>query len=366
MKKIITALSIFMLLCLAACGAPTPQKSGEQASSEGGGSDSKSITVAGNGGVIEQTIRDVIAPKFEEETGIKVNYIPGLSGEILSKVELQKNAPHIDIAFFVPTDVYRANEKDLTETLSEENVPNFSNVIDDFVSVEGAGAPVFGLAIAPAYNTESFEKNGWGPIESWNDLVSGDYEGKTAFVDITNDWGFNTLNALAIANGGSTDNVDPGIEKAKELAGYSTTFYKNSTQVMPAIQQGAADLSVLGSYVISDLAESGIPIKMAIPKEGVPLQAFSATLVKNTPKEEQALQFIDYLVSEEAQSLIAEEGFYPIAEGVELPEKYQESIGIAEDDPTFKPDVPQFAEIRAEWSDRWNKEVVPEIGKLLE
>lgn len=88
--------------------------------------------------------------------------------------------------------------------------------------------------------------------------------------------------------------------------------------------------------------------------------------MKNTPKEEQALQFIDYLVSEEAQSLIAEEGFYPIAEGVELPEKYQESIGIAEDDPTFKPDVPQFAEIRAEWSDRWNKEVVPEIGKLLE
>lgn len=36
---------------------------------------------------------------------------------------------------------------------------------------------------------------------------------------------------------------------------------------MPAIQQGAADLSVLGSYVISDLAESGIPIKMAIPKK---------------------------------------------------------------------------------------------------
>ena len=46
-----------------------------------------------------------------------------------------------------------------------------SNVDSDFVAVENAGAPVFGLAIAPAYNTETFEKKGLKPIESWNDLA---------------------------------------------------------------------------------------------------------------------------------------------------------------------------------------------------
>ncbi|MEC1154499.1 extracellular solute-binding protein [Cytobacillus horneckiae] len=365
MKKLIAILSILMLLALTACGAPTPQKAGEQASTENKESGDKTITIAGNGGVIERTIRDVIAPKYKEATGVTINYVPGLSGEILSKVELQKNAPQIDIAFFVPTDVYRAKEKDLTDVITESNVPNMKGVNKDFIAVEEAGAPVFGLAIAPAYNTEAFDKNGWGPIESWNDLVSERYEGRTAFVDITNDWGFNTLNALAMANGGGTDNVEPGIEKAKELAAYSTTFYKNSTQVMPAIQQGAADITVMGSYVIGELALSGIPLKMAVPKEGVPLQSFSATLVKNTPKEEAALEFINYLVGEEAQGLIAEQGFYPVAEGMELPEKYQESIGLKEGDATFSPDVPKFAEVRAEWSDRWNKEVVPEIGKQL-
>ncbi|MDQ0271785.1 ABC transporter substrate-binding protein [Cytobacillus purgationiresistens] len=363
MKKAITVISIMLLLMLTACGAPTPQKAGETASTDKK-EDVKTLTVAGNGGVIERTIRDVIAPKYKEKTGVTINYVPGLSGEILSKVELQKSAPQIDVAFFVPTDVFRAADKELTETVDESNVPNMKSVKTDFIAVEGAGAPVFGLAIAPAYNTEAFEKNGWA-IKSWNDLVSEKYNGRTAFVDITNDWGFNTLNALAMANGGGTDNVDPGMEKAKELAGYSTTFYKNSTQVMPAIQQGAADITVMGSYVIGELALSGIPIKMAVPEEGIPLQSFSATLVKNTPKEEAALEFIDYLISDEAQELVAEQGFYPVAEGLELPEKYQESIGLKESDATFKPDVPKFAEVRAEWSDRWNKEVVPEIGKLL-
>ncbi|MED3563891.1 ABC transporter substrate-binding protein [Bacillus xiapuensis] len=364
MKKILTLISIALLIVLSACGAPNPQKAGGTAAKAGKDGE-KSITIAGNGGVIEKTIRDIIAPKFKKETGITVNFVPGLSGEILSKVELQKKAPQIDIAMFVPTDVQRANDKGLIDQVNGSNVPNMNKVDSKFIAVKDAGAPIFGLVIAPAYNTKSFKEKSLKPIESWNDLASGQYEGKTAFVDITNDWGFNTLNALAMANGGGTDNVEPGIQKAKELAGYSTTFYKNSTQVMPALQQGAADVTVMGSYAIGELALSGVPIKMVVPKEGVPIQAFSGTLVKNAPHQKEALEFLNYVVSAKSQALIAEQGFYPVVEGVKFPEKFQESIGLKDTDKTYKPDFAAYAKVRAEWSDRWTKEVVPEIGKKL-
>lgn len=133
--------------------------------------------------------------------------------------------------------------------------------------------------------------------------------------------------------------------------------------MMPAVQQGAADVTVMGSYSIGELAVSGIPIKMAVPKEGVPLQAFSAGLVKNTPNSKEALEFINYVISEEAQALISEKGFYPTVEGMKIPEKFEESIGLKASDKTFKPDFAKFAEIRAEVSDRWAKEVTPELGK---
>jgi putative spermidine/putrescine transport system substrate-binding protein len=367
MKKWLSLFVIVMMMALAGCGNPTPQKPGDAKSvstTEKGGA--KQITISGNGGKIEKVIRDIIGPKFKKKTGIQVNYISGLSGEILSKVELQKNAPQIDIAFFVPIDVQRANEKGLIENINEKTVPNMKNIDPGFVAIDNVAAPAFGLVIAPAYNTEVFKKEGIKPIKSWNDLVRAEYKGKTAFADIANDWGFNTLYNLALANGGSIDNMEPGLKKAKELAGYSSTFYKNSTQMMPAIQQGAAEVTVMGSYAIADLAvNSGIPLKMVVPKEGVNKNAFSATLVKNSPNQKEATEFVNYLISEESQKSISEEGFYPIVKGMSIPEKYKDIIGLKETDKTYKLDLEKLAKIRGEWTDRWTKEVTPELGKLL-
>jgi putative spermidine/putrescine transport system substrate-binding protein len=122
----------------------------------------------------------------------------------------------------------------------------------------------------------------------------------------------------------------------------------------------------MGSYVIADLAvNSGIPLKMVVPKEGVYMHAFSAALIKNTPNQKEAIEFINYLISEESQKAISEEGFYPVVKGMSIPEKYQEIIGLKETDKTYKPDLAKLAQIRGEWTERWAKEVTPELGKLL-
>lgn len=363
MKRWISIGLAFALAILAGCGVPNAKPPGDAKPSNTSSGSETEITVAANGGKIEKAIREVIGPKFKEKYGIKVNFVAGLSGEILSKVELQKNAPQIDVAMYVPLDVQRAADKGLTETLDPAAIPNMAKIDSRFVAVENVGVPVFGLVIAPAYNTKTFEKNGWAPITSWNDLIRPEYKGKTAFADIANDWGFAILYNLANANGGSLDNLEPGLQKAKQLASYSETFYKNSTQMMPAVQQGAADVTVMGSYAIAELVDSGVPLKMVIPKEGAPLQAFSATVVKNAPHKKAAIDFINFLISEESQKLIAESGFYPVLKGMKVAPKYEAAIGLKDSDPVFRPDVKKLSQIRATWTDRWAKEVTPELGK---
>ncbi|MFM1654167.1 extracellular solute-binding protein [Brevibacillus sp. B_LB10_24] len=363
MKRFVSTLLVFSVAALAGCGVPAPSEPGKEQKSSGGAA--REITVAGNGGVIEKTIRDEIGPKFTEKTGIKVNYLAGLSGEILSKVELQKNAPQIDLTLYVPLDVQRASQKGLAETLDDTIIPNISQVDDRYTAFEKVGVPVFGYVIAPAYNTKSFEANGIAPIASWNDLIRPEYKGKTAYADITNDNGFTILYNLATANGGSLDDMEPGIAKAKELAAYSDTFYKNSTQIRPALQQGAADVTVMSSADIAQVAVSGVPLKLVIPKEGAPMQAMNATVVKNTPRKSEAEEFLNYLLSEEAQLQVAESGFYSVLKGAKVPEKYASVTSLNESDPLFKPDFAKLSEIRAAMTDRWAKEVTPELGKKV-
>jgi putative spermidine/putrescine transport system substrate-binding protein len=366
MKRLFSLVIILTMFALTACGAPNPQKpaaGNPGAASEG----EKQITVAANGGIIEKQIREVVAPKFKEKYGIKVIYIAGVSGEILSKVELQKNNPQIDVAIYVPLDVVRANDKGLLEEIDSASVTNVANVNPQFFS-DGpkTSVPIFGYTIAPLYNVDVFKKNGWAPISSWNDLIRPEYKGKTAYSDVVSDYGFAILYNLAKSNGGSLDNMEPGLKKAKELAGYSNTFYKTTTQMIPAFQQGAADVGVMGSYATQELANSGIPVKMIIPKEGAPLQAFSGTIVKNTTHKKEAEQFLNFIISEEMQTQISEGGaFYPVGKGMKIASKYEESIGLKPTDNVFSPDNKKLAEIRGTWADRWTKEATPELGKLL-
>jgi putative spermidine/putrescine transport system substrate-binding protein len=366
MKKIVTLFLLVILIGLTACGSPrapvgqTPQ--GEDKRVEQPEDGIKQITVASIGGKIERLIRDDFAPKFTKKTGIKVNYVSGISSEIYSKLQLQKNAPQIDIATLVPGDVIRAANAGLTEKIDPNKFPNMSKMDQKYVYGD-SGIPIFGYTVGIAYNTKIFDENGWSEPTSWNDLYREEFKGKTAYPEITNEWGFAAYYNLGMANGGSLDNLDPAIEKAKEIAAISDTFYKNSTQMLPVMQQETAAVSILANYVVTDLVDSGLPIKMNIPNEGSPLQSLSALITKDTPRKAEAEQFINFIISETSQEKIAQSGFYSVLTDIELPEKYESVIGIKETDKVYTPDFIKIADVREMWTERFVKEVVPELGK---
>lgn len=368
-KKVLSYLLLaVMILALVACGAPkapvTNQGDSGKKEEPSASGEVTSITVAGNGGKIEQLIRDEIAPKFTAETGIKIEYVAGLSGEIYSKLELQKNAPQIDVATFTPGDVVRAADAGLAEEIDKGNFPNLEKMNQNYIYSD-YGVPIFGYTVGISYNTEIFEKNGWEAPTSWNDLYREEFKGKTAYPEVSNAWGHAAYYNLVMANGGDLDNMDPAMDKLKEVAAISDTFYKNSTQLLPVIQQETAAISILANYVVTDLYDSDLPIKMIIPKEGAPLQSLTAVVVKDTPKKEAAEQFINFIIAETSQEIVAESGFYPVLEGVPLAEKYESVIGIKETDNVYTPDFKKIAEVHEMWIERFAKEVVPELGKKV-
>lgn len=363
-------MGLALLLLLTACGAPQPARPEEGAGKGASGQEGAmptSITVAANGGVVERAIRDHIGAEFTKKTGIPIDFIAGLSSEIVARIEASPGNPTIDLAFIEPLDVLRLKEKGLIEPLDDASLPNRSALKADYQveAIQDVWVPTFGYIVAPAYNTKAFEKNGWAPIASWNDLARREFKGRTAYVDVPNTWALLALYFLALANGGDFDHLDPGLEKAKEMARISETFYKNSTQVMPVMQQGLADVTYLSTYVIAALADQGVPIKMAAPKEGVPLQAIGPVVPKGTPKGKAARQFIDFFLEKTSQAALTELGFSSVVEGVGVADKYKDVLALQEGTKAFIPSPEKLMELRGTWSDRWAQEVRPELGKGL-
>ncbi|MDY0322873.1 MAG: extracellular solute-binding protein [Candidatus Carbobacillus sp.] len=325
------------------------------------------ITIAANGGVMERAIRDLIGPEFTKKTGIQIHFIAGLSSEIVARMEASKGNPTIDVAFIEPIDVLRVKEKGLTETLAEADIPNIKQLDKAYTvsEIDDVWVPIFGFVVAPAYQTKSFEEHNWKPIHSWRDLADPQFKGRTAYVDVPNSWALLTLYFLALSEGGSFEDLEPGLKKAKEMARISETFYKNSTQVMPVIQQGEADISVLGSYVVVPLYNQGVPIKLAAPEEGVPLQATGTVISKGTARLKESQQFIDYFLSASSQSKLTDLGFFPVVKNVMIPEQYVDVIGMPEGTKMFMPSPEKLMKLRGIWSDRWMQEVRTELGKDL-
>jgi len=71
LQKLISIFAVLTLAILAGCGVPTAQKTGDAPAGNAPAAEgAKQLTIAGNGGKIEKAIRDEIAPKFKEKTGI--------------------------------------------------------------------------------------------------------------------------------------------------------------------------------------------------------------------------------------------------------------------------------------------------------
>ncbi|MCI5725072.1 extracellular solute-binding protein, partial [Fusobacterium sp.] len=86
------------------------------------------------------------------------------------------------------------------------------------------------------------------------------------------------------------------------------------------------------------------------PEEGAVWLPGGVAIVKNAPNMENAKKFIDFLISNEGQKLIAETTTRPVDTSVKNVSKFVkpfDEIKVAYED------IPYAAEHRKEWQERW-------------
>ena len=280
----------------------------------------KTIYLGGYGGSFETLLKEKILPPFEAETGAKIVYVPGNSTDTLAKLQAQKGNQELDVVFLDDGPMFQAIDFGFCATI--ENAAIFDDVYDiakmNTDKAVGAGFVATGLS----YNAEYFEKQGWEPPTSWNDLKDPKYAGKLVVPPVTNTYGLHALWMMAKLNGGDESNIEPGFKVFEDVIAKNVLAFEPSSGKMSELfQNGEIVLSVWGSGRLKSLADTGFPGKFAYPKEGAVALMVAVCPVVGSDVPELSQKLVQHFLKPENQVLLAETvGFGPVNTKAVLPD----------------------------------------------
>lgn len=317
----------------------------------------KTLTVGGYGGSFETLMKELVIPRFEEEHGVTIAFVAGNSTENLARLQAQRSAQELDVVILDDGPMYQADALGFCAPITESAV---KEDVYDIARLGGNSIGVGFVATGFTYNTEWFEREGWEPPKSWNDLTDPKYQGLLSIPPISNTYGLHTLVMMARLNGGGENDIDPGFTAMTEdVAPNVLVFEPSSGKMSELFQSEEIALSIWGSGRTKSLADTGFSAAFAYPEEGAVALMIAACPVVDSDVPEEAQAFVDYLLDPEIQVRLADAmGAGPTNKNAELPENLANSLPygdkiadlVAVDWDVINP-------LREEWTKRWAREV---------
>jgi len=305
MKKII--LGVCSLFLLAACGSNESKPEATE---------SKEVNV--------YTHRHYDADKelfayFEKETGIKVNVVSAKADELINRMEVEGAQSPADVLITVDAGrLYRAKEKGLFQSFELKNETCPSHLMDadkQWVSLTQRGRVV-------VYSKERVDPS---TITSFEDLTKPEWKGKVLVRSSSNLYNQSLMASLIHHYG------EEAAEKwATDLVANTARSPKgNDRDQVKAILSGQGDVAIVNTYYIGKLLNSkysleraaGEAVGVIFPTQGnsgVHMNVSGAGVAKYAPNKENAVKFIEYLLSEKAQNVFAKANYeYPVHPNVQ-------------------------------------------------
>ena len=277
---------------------------------------------------------DEVAPMFEEETGITVNQMGAYSSN--DEWWARLNAGD-SFDFFIPTTdwVQRAMAADLMHEIDREQIPNISNLYEDFQQNEvfqrdGStyAIPFTRVYYSLTYNTETFPE---APT-SWEVTWDEQYGGKITMQDQA----FARVGTTALLLGDDPlnptmwDEIRERLLAQKELVPKYWTDYQNGMEMFVneevVVGQLTAGRTRMG-------AAGGAPITWTVPEEGVLTFIDTFGIPKTSENPENAHTFINFLMRPDITALEMEMMYYDTlnqAAREELPPELAERFEVPE------------------------------------
>lgn len=318
----------------------------------------KTLTINSFGGAYEQAHRQCVIDPFEKETGAKVQIVTAYSADAFAQLRAQKDAPQFDVIHFSGGQEIVGAAEGLLAPIDASKLSNAADLYDFAKAnlAKGEGPAYSIAAIGLVYNSEKSPK---APA-SWKDLTDPEFSEHLVLTDISNGYGMLSFLMLNQAEGGSLDDIKPGLDAVSKLLAAGAIVVSTSPEIQQEFAQNDAWIAPYASDYAYTLRKAGLPAKFVQGSEGTPASFITANLVANRPNKDLALKFIDMSISKAAQECFADALRYsPTNAKVELKPEVAADVAYGAEGVKglirFEP--AKIEANRKAWVEAWNKAI---------
>ncbi|SEQ50251.1 ABC transporter substrate-binding protein [Basfia succiniciproducens] len=257
---------------------------------------------------MKESLIGALKAKFNEKhPEVAMDYQSAGAGKLMAKIAAEKESGKImaDIIWTseVP-DFFKMKENGMLEPYISKEVENIVNPIPDF---DGSFTPIRLGTLGIAYNTRFVKE----PPKQWADVLKPEYKGAFGIANPA----LSGTSYMSVALLKSTF----GWEFFEKIRANKGKVGKGSGQVIDDTASGDLLASLAVDYITNDKIKKGAQLKLTYPQEMLVIPS-PAAIFKGSQNLTTAQNFIDFLLSEDAQKIIASEGTLPVRKGVAVME----------------------------------------------
>lgn len=236
---------------------------------------------------------DNLAKGFEKQTGTKVNVFQATTGQLMARLQAESANPQADVlisaAWDTAVDMKAKDQLLAYESPNAKTVP--AALKDSHYVAQGAAA------LAIIWNP----KSGKTKPADWSDLAKAEYKDMLTMPDP--------------ASSGAAYGLVSGLTALPNFGwGYFETLKANgaivpgaNAQALNPVMQGAKAAVIGGvDYISLEAKAKGEQIEVIYPSSGTVLESRPAMILKTSKNPDAAKRFIDYMLSDEGQKIVAD------------------------------------------------------------
>ncbi|SDG93395.1 Fe(3+) ABC transporter substrate-binding protein [Psychroflexus sediminis] len=259
--------------------------------------------------------------RFEQESGIKLNIVNASADELIQKMNLEGEQSPADVLITVDAGrLYRAKSQGLLQSFSSKLIDSI--VPEHLKDEDGQWVGLTKRARVIAYAKDRVDST---QLSTYANLASEKWDNEILVRSSSNIYNQSLL-ASIIAN----QSKEFAEEWAQGIVENMARAPKgNDRDQVKAVANDEGNLAIVNTYYIGKLlnsedqseVEAGKSVNIFFPNQettGTHINVSGIGVAKYSPNKEAAIQFIEFLLQEEAQKIFAGSNFeYPVNPNVE-------------------------------------------------